>query len=160
MTLDDMEWSFYRRGRRRGASPGKLPLTSMMDMLTIILIFLLLNLAPDYAVNHLANNLELPHAPRAEDAIGVHRIAISRTALELDDVAVATVENGQVTEAALALFESQLSAVFDPNATETQHVVLLADRGLPYETVDQVLKAAGRAGFPDFRFAIVEEEAS
>ena len=85
MNLDDMEWGFRNDSRRRKKGAGTLPLTSMMDMLTIILIFLLLNLAPDYAINKVADNLDLPNAPKNVDAVGKIRISISRTALELDD---------------------------------------------------------------------------
>ena len=57
------------------------------------------------------------------------------------------------------MLEEAIAKQFDPEAEEVEPVVVLADRALDYATVDSVLKAAGRAGFPDFRFAIVDQGA-
>jgi len=130
----------------------------MMDMLTIILIFLLLNLAPDYAVSKVSDNLDLPKAAQGKEAIGAHRISISRTSLELDDVPVAPIVDGKVTDASLVLFRSALAERFEAGGDTPEPVVLLADQSLPYDTVDRVVRAAGEAGFPDFNFAIVNQE--
>ena len=159
MNLDDMEWGFRAESRRRRAGAGTLPLTSMMDMLTIILIFLLLNLAPDYAINKVADNLDLPGAPKNVDAVGKIRISISRTALELDDTVIAAVVDGTIEAGGLESLETAIAELFNPDDEAPEPVVVLADRTLNYETVDAVLKAAGRAGFPDFRFAIVDQGA-
>lgn len=158
MSGSDLDWAFRADGRNRRSKPGVLPLTSMMDMLTIILIFLLLNLAPDYAVSKVSEDLDLPKAAQAEEAIGAHRISISRTTLELDDRPIAPVIGGKISDVDLVLFRDTLARAFDPADPEAKPVVLLADETLPYETVDRVVRAAGEAGFPDFNFAIVNQE--
>jgi len=156
MSSKDLEWAFRGDGRRRRARPAPLPLTSMMDMLTIILIFLLLNLRQDYAANKVAQHLDLPTAVPGAEPIGAHRISISRTQLELDDVPMGQVIDGQITDDVLGVFREVLLDSFDEEQGPAP-VVLLADQSLPYETVDRVVRAAGEAGFPDFNFAVVKE---
>ena len=158
MNLDDTAWAFQtdRSGRHERVRP--LPLTSMMDMLTIILIFLLLNLTPDYAANQVSKDIELPTAVKGTDPVGAHRIEISMNELLMNSEPVAPITEGRVDEAALAALTSALTPHFDENQEKSEPVVLLADKRVPYETVDSVLKAAGMAGFPDFRFAIVNLE--
>ena len=79
-------------------------------------------------------------------------------AVLLDSEPVAPMSNGIVDAAALAALTNALTPHFDESQTEPTPVVLLADKQVPYETVDAVLKAAGMAGFPDFRFAVVTLE--
>ena len=158
MNLDDTAWAFQADRAARQERVRPLPLTSMMDMLTIILIFLLLNLTPDYAVNQVSKDIELPTAVKGTEPLGAHRIEISMNELLMDGEAVAAVTDGRVDDAALEALTAALTPHFDPTQEKTDPVVLLADKRVPYETVDAVLKAAGMAGFPDFRFAIVNLE--
>ena len=158
MNLDDTAWAFHTDRASRHERVRPLPLTSMMDMLTIILIFLLLNLTPDYAVNQVSQDIELPSAVKGSDPVGAHRIEISMSELLMDSEPIAAITDGRVDEAGLESLTSALSPHFDPESEATEPVVLLADQRVPYETVDAVLKAAGMAGFPDFRFAIVNLE--
>lgn len=160
MNLEDNIWAFRADRSARHGRVRPLPLTSMMDMLTIILIFLLLNLTPDYAVNQVGQDIDLPAAVKGADPLGAHRIGLSLTALELDSQTIATVQDGRLDEAGLEALTDALASHFDPAGDASEPVVLLADKQVPYETVDAVLKAAGMAGFPDFRFAIVNQEGS
>ena len=158
MKLQDTTWAFQAHRGARQAKVRPLPLTSMMDMLTIILIFLLLNLTPDYVANRVDKDIQLPTAVKGTEPIGAHRIEVSMNAVLLDSEPVAPMSNGIVDAAGLAALTNALTPHFDETQTEPTPVVLLADKQVPYETVDAVLKAAGMAGFPDFRFAVVTLE--
>ena len=158
MNLDDTVWAFQADRAARQERVRPLPLTSMMDMLTIILIFLLLNLTPDYAVNQVSQDIELPTAVKGTEPVGAHRIEISMNELLMDSESIAPIRDGRVDEAALEALTAALTPHFDESQEKSDPVVLLADKRVPYATVDSVLKAAGMAGFPDFRFAVVNLE--
>ncbi len=166
--------------RRRSRKPflmPKLMITSMMDMFTIILIFLLFSFSDSPEKIQLKKDLELPHSSAEEDYNDSLRLILSQGNLILDGEVLATVsgENivgldpGKLKASRLyrKLIERKSSAEHgkkDPignnefsSAVKKDQILFLCDKRHPFKVINPVIKAAGLAGFPNFQFAVLRE---
>ena len=151
--------------------PPKLMLTSMMDMFTIILIFLLFSFSENPESLTLGKNLELPHSSAQLGYQKTIQIVLSKDELSLDGEVMAEVRNRRIvglpsddltsstlyqrlktkrSEQALASPEGQTGA--------PPHILFLCDQSYAFKTINNVIKTAGMAGYPNFQFAVLEEK--
>jgi len=167
--------------KSRYRTPGKPPtlmLTSLLDMFTIILLFLIVSFeAEDYGFK-LDDQLTLPQSSsKAElkDAVNVSvnrdRIAVSEkeiTRLQNGEAAAAYHEQQQIPELVKALrteYERRFgqdtvygARLGDGEKTGENEpiVVLQADRELNYRTLYLILRSAAQAGFFKYRLAVIK----
>jgi biopolymer transport protein ExbD len=162
-------------GGGRKAPEAKVMLTSMMDMFTIILVFLLYHMAPPEEQQlNLKKEIELPNSSsqvRFRDAVG---IIISADTITINSKVVATIRDGRLVNTKVEgnkifpLYEElrrqravteyrEKKAGVAPKEEDTI-VLLQADRRTPYRLVDMVLKSAGMAGFPKARLAVFRRD--
>lgn len=164
-----------QRKRKKKFSDPKLMLTSMMDMFTIILIFLLCSFSDQPQTLDGLKDVELPRSTADINYSDSIRIVLSQEVLKLNDDVIASVENDKIegldTE---NLKESslykQLREIYDDSkeveadkADEAEeesvkHVLFLCDKRHNFKTINAVIKTAGLAGFPNFQFAVLEGE--
>ncbi|MEW5803839.1 MAG: biopolymer transporter ExbD [bacterium] len=85
-----------RRKNARGFDVPKLQITSMMDMFTIILIFLLTCYSDKPEVVHLEKDLRLPESVAQSDYQENIKLVLSRSNLWLEGEIVATVQDGEI----------------------------------------------------------------
>ena len=171
---------------KRKFSPPGLMLTSMMDMFTIILIFLLFSFSEKPETMTMDKALDLPVSSTEQEYDQAAKIVLSRNQLLLNDEVMAVVENNQIV--GLDPDNLEQSALFqrlkayrtehqnnqpigevpnegvatDPAATnadskeDVSHVLFLCDKSHSFKTINNVIKTAGLAGFPNFQFAVLE----
>lgn len=163
-----MALSKSKRKSKKFVPPG-LMLTSMMDMFTIILIFLLFSFSENPEKIDLDKNLDLPtSSSKAEYSEGV-QLLLSKKELRLNDELIATVRGNEIT--GLADESLETSALFqrlkthkaeevkpEGEAPKASHVLFLCDRSHSFKTINRVIKTAGLAGYPNFQFAVLEGE--
>lgn len=143
-------------------------ITSMLDMFTIILLFLLNFLDPGAA----DGAVELPHASIEGATTSGVVMTVAPDRVVVDGVEVARVSNGRLSddaasaEAAHARIRERLGAAADAarkandgaelgasNAT----LSVQADRVVPYRLVAELLSDARGAGFTQFRFLVISD---
>lgn len=154
-----------RRKNRAAFTPPKLQLTSMMDMFTIILIFLLFSFSNNPEQLKLGNELVLPGSSSKLDYKDSIRLILTKNELRLDDKVVARVEGETVTGldglyTALKNYRivaDDLKREVNPE-TRKEHILFLCDRTHSFKVVNAIMKTAGRAGYPNFQFGVVEKE--
>jgi biopolymer transport protein ExbD len=142
---------------RKKAAPLQLQLTSLLDMFTIILVFLLESFQSEDQEFVLHAGLELPASSARNPFKKAVNIAVSPDSVFVDGVAVAplgpdptaTDEIEAVTEAVRASWVAK-----DDGSGEEMVATLQADEGLPYETLDRVMRSAARAGCARFRLVV------
>lgn len=157
--------------RRKGAArPVRLLLTPMMDMFTIILVFLLVSFAPDDPIT--AQDVELArstHENTLKDAI---RVTITPEELQVQDVFLAPVRDGAVhgVEVAgqrivplydvLRRLKGERLALLEQRGEDASQedavLVLLVDHRTPYALLRQVTATAAAAGYPNARFGVMK----
>jgi biopolymer transport protein ExbD len=148
--------------------PPKLMLTSMMDMFTIILIFLLFSFSENPEDLKLDKDLELPTSTAEGEFQETIKIVLSQKELRLNDEVMAAVQGRQITGLtndnleSSSLFQGlkafRIESEKSDNGQEfPTHVLFLCDKSHPFQTINRVIKTAGLAGYPNFQFAVLEE---
>ena len=149
--------------------PPKLQITSMMDMFTIILIFLLFSFSSKPEVTGLDKNMKLPTSSSEMDHMENVKLILSTEHLKIGDKVIADVKDGAV----LGLDDKNLkgSAVFHElkayaeekkaarkeGETEPDPLLFFCDKRLPFKTINNITKTAAMAGFPNFQFAVLKK---
>ena len=148
--------------------PPKLMLTSMMDMFTIILIFLLFSFSENPEDLKLDKDLELPTSTAEGEYHETIKIVLSQNELRLNDEVMAAVQGRQIAGLSnnnlesSSLFQGLKTFRIESEKSENgqeppTHVLFLCDKSHPFQTINRVIKTAGLAGYPNFQFAVLEE---
>ena len=148
--------------------PPKLMLTSMMDMFTIILIFLIFSFSEAPQDLKLDKDLELPTSSTKAEYQEAVKIVLSQKELRLNDEVMALVEGRGITGLRdnnledsslfqrLKTFRAESETTEDGQVPPT-HILFLCDKSHSFKTINTVIKTAGLAGYPNFQFAVLEE---
>ena len=138
-----------------------LNITSMTDMFTILLVFLLQSFAAGEINIEPAQGVRLPSSNTEKNPINGVKLSVSPTELKFDQTLVAKIQNNQVEASAIDSTDSnfikplfdQLEAFNkkDPTLAKTGKVLLQADESLPYSTIRKIMYTASMAGFPNVK---------
>lgn len=158
------------RRRPQGKPPG-LMLTSLLDMFTIILIFLIVSFdAEDYDFK-LNADITLPESTARSVLKPAVDIAITPTDLVVDRVPIAKLSKGkfpdsvyrnqevpELVELLKKRYEIVKDVAVDPETGEDNAIIVVqADKDLDYETIYLVLRSAALGGFVKYRLAIMKK---
>ena len=155
------------RNRRKKKGAG-LMLTSLLDMFTIILIFLIVSFeAEDYEFK-LNPDLTLPESSAKSAFKPAVNVAITSTGIFIQSEKVAPLFNGQprpedlaneqvpeVVDALQRILAFRQDAVDEPE--DATVVMLQADKGLEYRTIYLVMRSAREAGFDKYRLTVMKK---
>lgn len=155
--------SSMRRRQRKANTPPQLNLNSMMDMLSIILVFLLANISADEKDFVLASNLTLPNSTSKQGFVKAVQVKATKSELQVEDQFVAKISGGKVVgtrvegQKIVELYNVlQRYRSFSKEAAK-DIVILQADREFPFELLNQIMRTSAMAGYPNFRLAIQKE---
>lgn len=140
------------RKRRQGrvVAEASLTVTSMMDMFTILLIYLLYFFDPS---NDPSQDLQLPNSTAQEAVEEQTALLLNPEAVMLGSRKIAA---GDSPEDLRAIYEA-LQEQHDKVGSEANLLVVKCDKRILYERLDRVLREAARAGYTDFRFVVLNE---
>jgi biopolymer transport protein ExbD len=161
-----------KRLRRQLVEPSPLTITSLMDIMTIILVFLLKSYSANPVSLKQAKDLKLPFSLSTVEPAESTAVTVTLNNLLVDDEPVIVIENGVVPESDRSsggflidpLFEKLQEAVdhqkrvakFNPQAKFTEVITVIADRHVPFSLLSQVMYTAGQAQFSKFKFAVIK----
>ena len=158
------------RQRPKKFVPPKLMITSMMDMFTIILIFLLFQFSEKPETIHLMKDIELPKSTAKMDHQETIKLVLTQKGLHFDNDLIARVKKGRVVgldpqNPQTSVLYQRLLAQFAKGAMETEpdekepknHILLLCDKRHSFKTINSIVKTAALAGYPNFQFAVLKE---
>ena len=149
--------------RASSGPPPQLNLNSMMDMLSIILVFLLANISADEKDFVLAQDLTLPNSTSKLGFIKAVQVKMTRKELLVEDQFVAKVSGNTlvgtpVEGKKIVQLYNMLQRYRSFSKESAKDVVILqADKEFPFELLDKVMRTAAMAGYPNFRLAIQKE---
>jgi len=154
-------------GRNRYQVPVKknqsftLNITSMTDMFTILLVFLLQSFAAGEVQIDAAEGVRLPSSTTEKNPVNGVKLSISPTELKFDQTLVAKVSNNLIEASAIDSSDSNfIKPLFDqleeinkkdPKLAKIGKVLLQADESLPYSTIRKIMYTASMAGFPNVK---------
>jgi biopolymer transport protein ExbD len=168
----------HRRKKRFGKrEPGNeemvLQITSMADIFTILLVFLLKSFSTGVSNITPAGTVMLPEAQASDEVADVLKVEISPDTILIDEKPVTQLSGFQFDSTDLeadgtsrsfnaALIKVKLergpaSAPEGGAEDAGPKLMILADQKTPYSTLKAVMTAAGNNGYLDFKFAVVGE---
>ena len=150
--------------RNRKSKEVALKLTSMIDMFTILLVFLLKSYSAEGQIMSVAPDLRLPESTAQKPPETASIIAITNDAILLDGNQVTTV--GQILRNDNLLIPEllnqlkklrQLSEKVGEIRSEigfTGKISIQADRELPYLVIKKIMFTCGQIGYNDMLLAV------
>lgn len=154
--------------RPRRFVPPKLIMTSMVDIFTFLLIFLLASFSDHVARFSIDSTISLPKSTVKTDFTENIRISVSHNTVWVGEDAVAQVRDGSVVgldsanprQSVLYRKLVQCRKQADQRQTEDSDkylILFLCDKQLPFKTINSIIKTAGMAGFPNFQFGVLKK---
>jgi len=147
-----------------------LNLTSMMDMFTIILVFLIFSFSSQDQNLKLDGDLTLPESIAGLDFKWAINVNITPTELKVEGNPIAKVRGGKISGAKVDKEKKRILPLYNllkkykeiesqesVNPTEDETVIAFqADKNMPFELIDLVMKTSAQAGYPNFRFVVLK----
>jgi biopolymer transport protein ExbD len=174
----DRERRKYRSGRRKqreAASEIKeLNITAMMDMMTIILVFLIKSYTASSTNVQMSDALQIPRSTTQSQPQENVVILVTAKEVSVNDKNAAPIENGLIPAGfredggllvppLLAALEKEVQkqkyiAKYNPNTPFTGRVNVIADKRIPYQTILAVLYTAGQAELGQYKLMAQKNE--
>jgi biopolymer transport protein ExbD len=171
----------FRRARRKARESAgeirELNITAMMDMMTIILVFLLKSYSASSLAVNLSDELKLPVSATQVQPQENINVTISMKEVTVNDRAAVKVENGGIPPGYKeqgradafyvgAIYDAlkkevdkqKYLAQYNRSAPFTGRVNVIADRRIPYRTLMEVLYTAGQAELGEYKFMVLKND--
>lgn len=156
------------RRRRRGSKPPGLMLTSLLDMFTIILIFLIVSFEAEDNEFKLNPDLTLPESSAKAPLKPAVNVVVNAGGVLVDEKQVVRFSGGKSTDAQrqagqIPELVEALKVIYERKYGEDRievgedtepMIVVQSDKQLDYGTLYLVLRSAANAGFFKYRLAI------
>src|SRR3954469_18139135 len=156
--------------RAKKVGYASLMLTSLVDMFTIIVIFLLMNFSANGEVLYMSKDIKLPDAYHGAQLERAPVISVSADAVTFDGrmlLQTADLEKGDVLnvpelEDALREEKRRYEQIHanDPDHPFRGLVNVQADRRIPFKVIKRVMFACNQSGFGNINFAALSRSAS
>jgi len=160
-----------RQARKmRNGQDAKLNITSMMDMFTIILVFLLKNFSTEGAIVTPANTLTLPESSvgkKAKESLSVkiaqNSITVENT-LVLDNAAFEHVKQQKefmipkLYDALIHYAEEARKMASVSGEKFSGEIAIQGDIEIPYSVLTRVMYTCGQAGYPNMNLFVYRND--
>lgn len=158
-----------RRPRIDNKTAFTLNITSMCDMFTILLVFLLQTYSTSSVLIPPADNIKLPSSSSENNPTMALNLVVSEKEVLLEGESIAHIENRSIASQDLdqddPSFIKPLFLVLEKRAKEAEEskkpygqILMQADQSLPYETLRKVMYTASMAGYAQLKLATVVGE--
>ncbi|NIW25634.1 MAG: biopolymer transporter ExbD [Gammaproteobacteria bacterium] len=153
-----------KRMSRNRSAVTKMNLTSLMDVFTILVFFLLVNSGQSEVLDA-PNEVVLPESivesrPRetvvifvSPDDVVVQGEAVVRTA----DIAAMTSSNIEPITTRLAAIKDSIIGPSTLAAADSQEVTILADKSIPFDIIKKIMSACTGEGFTRISLAVTQK---
>lgn len=154
------------RSKKHDTNPeGELNMNSMMDMMTIILLFLLKSFSTDGALVAPSEDLTLPTSITAEKPKKELNVAISNDAIIVNDIPLMLLSQLQQDEmmipalnAKLAEYAEQEKHVeLEVGKEFTHEVIIQGDRAIPFDILIKVMYTCSQSEFYKMRLLTIKK---
>jgi biopolymer transport protein ExbD len=171
-----------KKKARRGAAEAGLSITSMMDMMTIILVFLLKNYQTESVTVAASEDLQIPLSSAQKSPKLAVNVIVSRKDIVVDGTWVLDLQRsvnegsgaeemivpddekkGQLIAKLYDILLEKAETAKDLGAQTGSEefafkgeVLLQVDKRMPFSVVREVMFTAGQAQFSNFRFVVIK----
>ena len=156
---------------KRVSTNTSLNITSMMDMFTIILVFLLKSFGSGSVELKVPKNIELPSSTSNKAPVNVVSIIVDKSSIVLEDKYVVDHVNGQIPSRYLDDNNLEIIPLYNklldyanrqkdlvPEKAKkiSGKILLQMDKNLSFALLRQIMYTAGKAGFDNFKFLSIK----
>ena len=146
----------------------------MMDMMTILLVFLLKQFSVQASAAAMQQGLALPTSSvEKQNPVSVN-ITVTQTAVLVEGDAIATIRNGKLDpsvkrDGANGYYITPLVDTLTKHANRLKKIgvmggtafdntaMIMVDKGTPYRLLSEVLYSAGQAEFRNYRLVVIKK---
>lgn len=165
---DDFTFHVTSGKRKKRSSQVALKLTSMIDMFTILLVFLLKSYSAEGQIMSVSPDLRLPESTAQKAPQTTSIIAITQEFILLDGAKVANMKEVMSSNALLipALLNelkkkrnlSERVGEISADIGFTGKISLQGDRELPYLIIKKIMFTCGKIGYNDIFLAVTKPD--
>ncbi len=161
-----------RKEREAAGEIKDLNITAMMDMMTIILVFLLKSYSASSAAMTASDEVRPPVSSTRLTPTDTVAVTVTQRQILVGDKKVLDLEKGQIPAAALqgreviplaAALDKQVDklkkiAERNPSAPFKKELSVIADKSVPYDLLLTVLYTAGQHDLENYRFVVLKRD--
>jgi biopolymer transport protein ExbD len=154
---------FGRRGKP--SQDFNLQITSMADIFTILLVFLLKSFSSGASDITPSNNMVLPEGQSLDPSNDTIKLEIARDQITLDEKKIIDLKDFRFDAGDIASngLPRSLSDAFTKQKqkdtlNQNQRIMVMADQSTPYGTLKTVLASASYSGWEGFKLVVVENK--
>lgn len=152
---------FGKRNKNKESGTMALQITSMADIFTILLVFLLKGIASDALTISPSNATRLP--------AGINTTALSENALQVELSPTGVLVEKEFIGAydsfekpfserlAKEREKQKLISQANDSVKDDARVIILADQKVPFSTMKQVLRSLSQNGYSEVKFGVIKE---
>lgn len=149
------------RNHRRMQRPTRLNLVALMDIFTILVLFLMVNNG-DVEVLQADPRLALPESHAEQRPEAALTIKVSPEHILVQGTVVATVaqalaqQDGLIdaVQAALQSHARAAEPLSEAQAERGREVVIMGDQGMPYQLLQRIMNSCAQQGYRDIALAV------
>jgi len=147
----------FGSNRRPKKKEVDVDITSLLDILVILLVFLLKSYNASDLKLELAKGITLPRSQSRH--LGHHAVVVQVSKSKeifLNNKSIGNVRSGDTKVKTLFDALTELKKVEDKKEKEKRNIKvnIVLDQSLPYGTMKTVMHTAASAGFPEFKFIV------
>lgn len=162
-----------KKRKKRDDEPRDLNINSLMDILTILLVFLLKSYATDPLTITPSSDLEIPKSKSFLKPAATVAVTVSKSAVLVDHSPALTIKDGKVDASQKrggedgyfiiplnkvlvdAAEKKRRLASVNPSIKFNGICTLIMDENTPYRLLTEVMYTAGQAEFSKFKFVVI-----
>ena len=146
---------------------GTLNMNSMMDMMTIILVFLLKSYSTEGALASQSESLSLPTSKRTEKPKKEVNVSIATDVILVNEVPLMRTGEIDPNEIAISPLQTKLQEYankerqleIEAGKEFTHEVIIQGDKSIPFETLFKVMYTCSKSDFYKMRLLTVQSTA-
>jgi biopolymer transport protein ExbD len=157
--------------RRTQEGTFTLQITSMIDMFTILLVFLLKSYSTSSVTVQSSQTMRLPASTSVEQPVEALKLMVSETGIFVDDKLIVPIEKGVIAKNVLDSKDDKfITLLYQTLTNEAQKtkdiskknesvafdgkIIFQGDKALSYKLLQKVMYTSSLAGYTDFKFAV------
>lgn len=152
----------------------ELNITPMMDLMTILLVFLLKNFASSTSLITFNDDLKVPPSMTQLDPKQALHVMVTKKVIIVEGDAIASISNGRIgpehkREGEHSYYVTPLVDILEKHARRerkvaemqgqqfTGELMIIADKSTPYRLLTEVLYSCGQAGYANYRLLVLRQ---
>lgn len=152
--------SFFRYEEESDQGTIRPQLTSLIDVMTILLVFLIRNFSADQTIS-LSQGTNLPYSTsRQPPHSETYTLIITKYAVICKDTAIVFLEQVKNSDILLVepLYKWMKKEYAKTGSAENAKLLIQCDRDVPFSYVKKVMYSCSKAGFFEFSVLVIQED--